>query len=205
MPVLDATGEVTKTWAQFLAGQVRVNESIHNRPARERGTGRGAAAGAVESEPSARILFVCMGNICRSPTAEGVFRETLRTRAPELHVHVDSAGTHAYHVGEPPDRRACSAAARRGIDLSGQRARRVSVADFSAFDLVLAMDEDNFRTLSGISPPEYRSRIRLFLEFAPEAGRDSVPDPYYGGATGFEYVLDLVEEASLGLLAYLQR
>jgi len=81
----------------------------------------------------------------------------------------------------------------------------VSTADFSAFDLVLAMDEDNFRILSGISPPEYRSRIRLFLEFAPEAGRDSVPDPYYGGATGFEYVLDLVEEASLGLLAYLQR
>ena len=201
MPPLDATGEVSKTWARFLAGQVTVNESIGNRPARERGTG----SGAVEPEPSARVLFVCMGNICRSPTAEGVFRETLRTRAPELHVHVDSAGTHAYHVGEPPDRRACRAAAHRGIDLSGQRARRVSTADFSAFDLVLAMDEDNFRTLSGISPPEYRSRIRLFLEFAPEAGRDSVPDPYYGGATGFEYVLDLVEEASLGLLAYLQR
>lgn len=182
-----------------------MNESIDNRPAPERGTGSGAPAGAIESAPSARILFVCMGNICRSPTAEGVFRETLRTRAPEFHVHVDSAGTHAYHVGEPPDRRACRAAARRGIDLSGQRARRVSTADFSAFDLVLAMDEDNFRTLSGISPPEYRSRIRLFLEFAPEAGRDSVPDPYYGGATGFEYVLDLVEEASLGLLAHLQR
>lgn len=203
--MLDATDEVTKTWAQFFADQVGVNESSDNRPAREHGTDSGAAAGAVESEPSARVLFVCMGNICRSPTAEGVFRETLRTRAPELHVHVDSAGTHAYHVGEPPDRRACRAAAHRGIDLSGQRARRVSTADFSAFDLVLAMDEDNFRTLSGISPPEYRSRIRLFLEFAPEAGRDSVPDPYYGGATGFEYVLDLVEEASLGLLAYLQR
>ena len=206
--MLDATGEVTKTWVQFVAGLVGVNESIHKRPARERGTGSGAAAGAADavgSEPSARILFVCMGNICRSPTAEGVFRDTLRTRAPELHVHVDSAGTHAYHVGEQPDRRACRAAARRGIDLSGQRARRVATADFSTFDLVLAMDEDNFRILSDISPPEYRSRIRLFLEFAPEAGRDSVPDPYYGGATGFEYVLDLVEEASLGLLAYLQR
>ena len=182
-----------------------MEESIDNHPSRERETRRGATAKAGEPGPVARILFVCMGNICRSPTAEGVFRETLRTRAPELHVHVDSAGTHAYHVGEPPDRRACRAAARRGIDLSGQRARRVSTADFSAFDLVLAMDEDNFRILSGISPPEYRSRIRLFLEFAPEAGRDSVPDPYYGGATGFEYVLDLVEEASLGLLAYLQR
>ena len=182
-----------------------MNESIDNRPAREREAGSGAAAGAAESGPSARILFVCMGNICRSPTAEGVFRETLRTRAPELRVHVDSAGTHAYHIGEPPDRRACRAAARRGIDLSGQRARRVSAADFSAFDLVLAMDEDNLRILSGISPPEYRSRIRLFMEFAPEAGRDNVPDPYYGGGTGFEYVLDLVEEASLGLLAYLKR
>ena len=178
---------------------------MDNRPARGRRTGGGAAAAAHESEPTARILFVCMGNICRSPTAEGVFREALRTRAPELHVHVDSAGTHAYHVGEPPDRRACRAAARRGIDLSGQRARRVSASDFSAFDLVLAMDEDNVRILSGISPPEYRSRIRLFMEFAPEAGRDSVPDPYYGGATGFERVLDLVEEASLGLLAYLRR
>ena len=182
-----------------------MNQSIGNHPARERGTGGGAGAGAVEPAPSARVLFVCMGNICRSPTAEGVFRETLRTRAPELAVHVDSAGTHAYHVGEPPDRRSCRAAARRGIDLSGQRARRVSVADFSAFDLVLAMDEDNFRILSGISPPEYRSRIRLFMEFAPEAGRRSVPDPYYGGPTGFERVLDLVEEASLGLLAHLRK
>lgn len=178
---------------------------MDNRRAGERGKAAGTAARAGKSQPSARILFVCMGNICRSPTAEGVFRQTLQTRAPDLDVQVDSAGTHAYHVGEPPDRRACRAAARRGIDLSGQRARRVSTADFSTFDLVLAMDEDNFRLLSGISPPEYRSRIRLFLEFAPEAGRDSVPDPYYGGATGFEYVLDLVEEASLGLLAYLQR
>ena len=178
---------------------------MDNRRAGERGGAAGTAARAGESQPSARVLFVGMGNSCRSPTAAGVFRETLRTRAPDLNVHVDSAGTHAYHVGEPPDHRACRAAARRGIDLTDQRARRVSAADFSAFDLVLAMDEDNFRKLSGISPPEYRSRIRLFLEFAPEAGRDSVPDPYYGGATGFEYVLDLVEEASLGLLAYLQR
>ena len=178
---------------------------MDNRRAGERGKSAGTAARAGESAPSARVLFVCMGNICRSPTAEGVFRQTLQARAPDLNVQVDSAGTHAYHVGDPPDRRACRAAARRGIDLSGQRARRVSTADFSAFDLVLAMDEDNLRILSGISPPEYRSRIRLFLEFAPEAGRDSVPDPYYGGATGFEYVLDLVEEASLGLLAYLQR
>ena len=188
-----------------LSTNREVKEPKDNRRAGAHQQGARPPAGAGEAEPSARVLFVCMGNICRSPTAEGVFRETLRTRAPELAVHVDSAGTHAYHVGEPPDRRSCRAAARRGIDLSGQRARRVSVADFSAFDLVLAMDEDNFRILSGISPPEYRSRIRLFMEFAPEAGRRSVPDPYYGGPTGFEHVLDLVEEASLGLLAHLRK
>ena len=182
-----------------------VKESIDNRP--EPGTegAAGAAAAVGEAQPAARVLFVCMGNICRSPTAEGVFSETLRNRAPKLAVHVDSAGTHAYHVGDPPDHRACRAAARRGIDLSSQRARRVTTDDFSRFDLVLAMDEDNFRMLTAISPPEYRSRIRLFMEFAPETGRSSVPDPYYGGSTGFEYVLDLVEEASVGLLAYLQK
>ncbi len=181
-----------------------MKKPIENHPERSPGSAAGGSPAAGESQPVARVLFVCMGNICRSPTAEGVFRDTLRTRAPELDVRVDSAGTHAYHVGEPPDRRSSRAAARRGIDLSGQRARRVTVADFSAFDLVLAMDEDNYRILSSISPPEYRSRIRLFMEFAPEAGRSSVPDPYYGGSTGFEHVLDLVEEASLGLLAYLQ-
>lgn len=181
-----------------------MKESIDNRPEPAAEGVAGAAAAAGEAQSVARVLFVCMGNICRSPTAEGVFRETLRNRAPELAVHVDSAGTHAYHVGEPPDHRACRAAARRGIDLSGQRARRVIATDFSGFDLVLAMDEDNYRRLSAISPPEYQSRIRLFMEFAPDAGRSSVPDPYYGGSTGFEYVLDLVEEASLGLLAHLQ-
>ena len=181
-----------------------MKESIDNHPERSPGGAAGGSTAAGESQPVARVLFVCMGNICRSPTAEGVFRDALRTRAPELDVQVDSAGTHAYHVGEPPDRRASRAAARRGIDLNGQRARRVTVTDFSAFDLVLAMDEDNYRILSSISPPEFRSRIRLFMEFAPEAGRNSVPDPYYGGSTGFEHVLDLVEEASLGLLAHLR-
>ena len=158
-----------------------------------------------ESPPAGRILFVCMGNICRSPTAEGVFRNTLRERAPDLAVRVDSAGTHAYHVGEPPDPRACRAAARRGVDLSAQRARKVTRGDFSAFDLVLAMDEDNHRLLLEMSPPEYRSRVKLFMEFAPGRGRTDVPDPYYGGANGFEHVLDLVEDASAGLLAHLQR
>ncbi len=158
----------------------------------------------MEEAPSHHVLFVCMGNICRSPTAEGVFRKTVEDRAPELLIRVDSAGTHAYHEGEPPDPRARRAAERRGVDLSAQRARRVSEDDFQAFDLVLAMDELNQALLLELSPPELHERIRLFMEFAPELGRKDVPDPYYGGANGFEYVLDLVEEASVGLLSHLR-
>ena len=150
------------------------------------------------------ILFVCMGNICRSPTAEGMFLKVLGERASELSIEVDSAGTHAYHVGEPPDPRAQRAAERRGVDLSRQRARLVSTEDFERFDLVLAMDELNRDTLIERSPPEFRNRIRLFLEFAPQLGRSAVPDPYYGGSNGFEYVLDLVEEASTGLIEHLR-
>lgn len=179
-----------------------VNSTTENSPAGGPNTADASAAGA--SQRDWRILFVCMGNICRSPTAEGVFRNTARQHAPDLAIRVDSAGTHAYHVGEPPDHRARQAAARRGIDLSGQRARKVTLADFPAFDLVLAMDEDNLGVLSAICPPEYRSRIRLFMDFAPGTSARNVPDPYYGGSTGFEHVLDLVEEASLGLLAHIQ-
>src|SRR5512137_2073091 len=146
-----------------------------------------------------RILFVCMGNICRSPTAEGVFRKLVQERAPHLQVEIDSAGTHAYHVGEPPDRRAIAAAARRGIDLSGLRARTVDEADFEGFDLLVAMDQLNREVLLDRSPDEYRERIRLMLEFAPTTDVADVPDPYYGGPPGFEHVLDLVEEASKGL------
>jgi protein-tyrosine phosphatase len=147
-----------------------------------------------------RILFVCMGNICRSPTAEGVFRKLVQERAPHLQVEIDSAGTHAYHVGEPPDRRAIAAAARRGIDLSGLRARMVDEADFEGFDLLVAMDQLNREVLLDRSPDEYRERVRLMLEFAPSVDVEDVPDPYYGGPVGFEHVLDLVEEASKGLL-----
>jgi protein-tyrosine phosphatase len=147
-----------------------------------------------------RILFVCMGNICRSPTAEGVFRKLVQERAPHLQVEIDSAGTHAYHVGEPPDRRAIAAAARRGIDLSGLRARMVDEADFEGFDLLVAMDQLNREVLLDRSPDEYRERVRLMLEFAPSVDVDDVPDPYYGGPVGFEHVLDLVEEASKGLI-----
>jgi protein-tyrosine phosphatase len=147
-----------------------------------------------------RILFVCMGNICRSPTAEGVFRKLVQERAPDLRVDIDSAGTHGYHVGDPPDRRAIAAAARRGVDLGGLRARTVEDADFEAFDLLVAMDQLNREVLLDRSPEEYRERIRLMLEFAPSTDLEDVPDPYYGGAVGFERVLDLVEEASKGLL-----
>ncbi len=151
-----------------------------------------------------RVLFVCLGNICRSPTAEAVFRELLRREAPDLAIEVDSAGTHAYHRGSPPDPRAVSAAGRRGVDMSDLRARVVEQEDFEAFDLLLAMDEQNFRRLRQLAPEARRDRVRLFLEFAPQRGRRDVPDPYYGGPTGFEDVLDLVEEGARGLLAALR-
>lgn len=151
-----------------------------------------------------RILFVCMGNICRSPTAEGVFRRVLELNAPELRVEIDSAGTHDYHVGNAPDRRAIAAAARRGIDLSSLRARHVSAEDFERFDLILAMDEENLRELRSRARREHHERIRLMMEFAPAAISRSVPDPYYGGPEGFEDVLDLLEEAAQGLLEHVR-
>jgi protein-tyrosine phosphatase len=152
-----------------------------------------------------KVLFVCMGNICRSPTAHGVFARYLRERAPELDVEVDSAGTHDYHVGSPPDPRAIAAAARRGVDLTAQRARLVKVADFQRHDLIVAMDRLNRAVLLDLSPAAYRERVRLLMEFAgvplDDGEQLDVPDPYYGGAVGFERVLDLVEQAADGLLA----
>ncbi len=177
------------------------------RRAAARATGRaeeGQEPAAPQRQPR-RVLFVCMGNICRSPTAAGVFAKVLEERAPDLDVLVESAGTHAYHVGDPPDPRARRAAERRGVDLSALRARQVTEEDFAQFELVLAMDMQNRAELIERSPVEYHERIRLFLEFAPQLGREDVPDPYYGGSNGFEYVLDLVEEASLGLLEHLRR
>lgn len=152
-----------------------------------------------------KVLFVCMGNICRSPTAEGVFRKIVQDHAPHLDVEIDSAGTHAYHVGEAPDHRAVSAAAGRGYDLSMIRARRVEDADFENFDYVLAMDEDNQALLLERCPEQYRGRIRLFLEFHEGARERNVPDPYYGSANGFEHVLDLVVGASQGFLRELDK
>lgn len=153
-----------------------------------------------------RILFVCMGNICRSPTAEGVFRSLVASHDLQSLIHIDSAGTHAFHVGSAPDRRAREAAGRRGVDLASLRARKVEPEDFSDFDYLLAMDEDNLERLLELSPqPHYRQKVRLFLDFTPEIGANEVPDPYYGGANGFERVLDLVEAASDGLLTHIRR
>jgi protein-tyrosine phosphatase len=145
------------------------------------------------------VLFVCMGNICRSPTAEGVFRHHVNEGGLGDRILADSAGTHAYHVGEPPDRRACAAAERRGISLAELRARRVSDSDFEAFDFIIAMDEDNLQHLLEQAPEVHQSKVSLFLSFT-SADETEVPDPYYGGTAGFERVLDLVEEASRGLL-----
>jgi len=156
-------------------------------------------------EAAVSVLFVCMGNICRSPTAQGVFENLVENEGLSGRIHIDSAGTHAYHVGEGPDSRALQAALRRGVDLSTQRARRVAEVDFQRFDLVLAMDRDNYSDLLAVCPTEQAGKLRLFLEFAPEAGTREVPDPYYGGGTGFERVLDLVELAALGLLAELRQ
>jgi len=148
-----------------------------------------------------RILFVCMGNICRSPTAEGVVRAQARRAGVAERFVLDSAGTHGYHVGEGPDRRAVAAAARRGYDISGLRARQVCGDDFVRFDRILAMDRDNLQRLVQACPVACRPKLGLFLEFAPELGCHEVPDPYYGGAQGFERVLDLAEAAAAGLLA----
>ena len=151
------------------------------------------------------VLFVCMGNICRSPTAEGVFRRLYRELAPDIEIHIDSAGTHAYHIGEPPDARSQAAARARGVDISGHRGRQVRIEDFHSFDYVLAMDVANLRRLQALRPQDARAELRLLLEYAPQVPHKEVPDPYYGGAGGFEEVLDLVEHAGRGLLAEILR
>jgi protein-tyrosine phosphatase len=152
-----------------------------------------------------KILFVCLGNICRSPSAEAVFRAIAAREAPELNLEIDSAGTAGYHVGDAPDERSQAAARRRGYDMSPLRARIIEAIDFERFDLILAMDTNNLEVLRRRAPAIYRDRVRLFLEFAPDCGLDEVPDPYYGGPAGFEQVLDLVEEASRGLLSHLRK
>jgi protein-tyrosine phosphatase len=152
-----------------------------------------------------RVLFVCTGNICRSPTAEAVFRSLAAAEGLGARLGIDSAGTHDYHVGDPPDRRSVAAAAARGFDMSALRARKVRRADFDAFDLILAMDRDHHAHLMALRPNDARAEVRLFLDFHPAASGRDVPDPYYGGPEGFRDVLDLVEAASRGLIAELKR
>ncbi|MCG8510638.1 MAG: low molecular weight phosphotyrosine protein phosphatase [Rhodospirillales bacterium] len=147
-----------------------------------------------------KVLFVCMGNICRSPAAEGVFRALVEREGLADRISCDSAGIDAWHVGEPPDSRMRAAARKRGVDLSAIRARKAIAADFDRFDYVLAMDQSNMAGLSRICPSGREDRLRRFLEFAPNADLREVPDPYYGGPSGFELVLDLIEEGTAGLL-----
>jgi protein-tyrosine phosphatase len=151
------------------------------------------------------VLFVCLGNICRSPTAEGVFLAIAGRDAPHLMVQADSAGTANYHIGAPPDRRSQRAARDRGYDLSALRARQVETGDFERFDLLLAMDEANLADLRARAPGIARERVKLFLEYAPETGRREVPDPYHGNARDFDLVVDLAEQGARGLLKALAR
>ena len=154
---------------------------------------------------SVGVLFVCTGNICRSPTAEGVFAHMVEEARLADRIRVDSAATHDYHPGKAPDPRSQRAAARRGYDLSGQRARLISDRDFESFDYILAMDRDHMHILADQCPREHREKLRLFLAYADGLDTDEVPDPYFGGGAGFEVVLDLVEIASESLLEHIRR
>ena len=145
------------------------------------------------------VLFVCLGNICRSPIAQGVFEDLLRREGLEEEVFVDSAGTGAWHIGQPPDARGQESAGKRGMDLSNQRARRVAPEDCEKFDYLIAMDRENYESVSALCR-QSDAEVRLFLDYAPDLSQEEVPDPYYGGPDGFEHVLDLVEEAARGLL-----
>lgn len=147
-----------------------------------------------------RVLFCCLGNICRSPTAHGVFAAMVVERGLADVIQVDSCGTGGWHVGEPPDRRAAAAAARRGYDLSSLRARQLAPEDFERFDYILAMDRSNLADIRAMTPKAFSGHLGLFLDFAGDPGEREVPDPYYGGDAGFTHVLDLIEAASEGLL-----
>jgi protein-tyrosine phosphatase len=151
-----------------------------------------------------KVLFVCLGNICRSPTAQGAFERLVASKGLSDQIKVDSAGTAAYHLGEPPDARMQRFARRRGMDLSRQRARMVTRQDCQEFDYIVAMDRSNLNALRRLCPADCQAKIGLFMDYAPHLGRTEVPDPYYGGASDFEEVIDLVEAASAGLLQAIQ-
>ncbi len=148
------------------------------------------------------ILLVCLGNICRSPIAEGAVRQVL-DKAGMTHIETDSAGTSGWHVGGPPDPRAVKAALMRDIDISAQRARQVEAADFDRFDIIAAMDRNNYARLRELQPDGSTGRVHLFLEFAGELPVREVPDPYYGGEDGFDHALDLIEQAARGLVTHI--
>ncbi len=152
-----------------------------------------------------KVLFVCMGNICRSPTAEGVFVKLIEEQGKANQFEIDSGGTHAYHEGEPPDIRAQKAAQARDVKLNHLKARKVVAGDFEDYDYLLAMDKDNFSVLTEACPEELRHKIKYFLDYAPQLNTREVPDPYYGGRYGFEEVLDLVEEAAKGFVTTLKQ
>jgi protein-tyrosine phosphatase len=158
----------------------------------------------MNSDKKISVLFVCMGNICRSPTAEGVFRKVVADAGLSHRIHIESAGTHAYHTNEAPDRRAQAAAERRGFSLADIRARRFDSSDFERVHYIFAMDRDNLQLINEAAGNRSQSEIKLFLEYATGGREFEVPDPYYGGASGFERVLDLVEDASHGLLDILR-
>lgn len=155
-------------------------------------------------DPRCSVLFVCLGNICRSPTAEGVFRAAVERAGFATRIVAESAGLGDWHVGSPPDRRAVLAARRRGYDLSSLRARQVAARDFDRFGWILAMDRSNLRALEAIRPADFGGHLGLLLDLVPHRGLREVPDPYYGGAEDFERVIDLVEIASDALLAHLR-
>lgn len=157
------------------------------------------------ADTTASVLFVCLGNICRSPTAQGVFQAQVDRLGLAPAVLVDSCGTGDWHVGQPPDSRAVKAAARRGYDIAHLRARQFSAVDFDRFNYILTMDRDNLRDLQAMRPSYYRGHLGLFLAFAGSGAPEDVPDPYYGGECGFDLVLDLIESASAGLGQALSR
>lgn len=151
-----------------------------------------------------KVLFVCMGNICRSPTAECVFRHLVDEAGLSKNLMIDSVGTHDYHIGKPPDKRAQQTALQRGYDLSSLRGRQIGVQDFHEFNYILAMDRENMANLAKICPPKELHKLKLFMEFSKNFSEREVPDPYYGGKQGFENVLNMIEDASTGLLKEIQ-
>jgi protein-tyrosine phosphatase len=163
------------------------------------GTASSKSQNPAPTQPTVRLLMVCLGNICRSPTAHGVMEKLISDRGLQALIEVDSAGTGNYHIGESPDSRAAAAAQNRGYDLSSQQARQVTAQDFKAFDHIIAMDNSNLDNLRGGCPAEHQHKLKLLLEFS-NSGRDEVPDPYWSGQNGFELVLDLVEDACGALL-----